>query len=150
VRLVERLVERSDLARQRLDPRLNLERLLGRGVVIRVVRGGELGLELVTLRSRSASSARRFSISACTSADGLGRGRGRSIRHRHDAALRLRVAQLLDQRVALDDLAAERSEPVAYSWVSPVNSSAFARQKFTSFFVSFSGPDSATSSFLRS
>ncbi len=49
VRLVQRLVERRDLARQRLDSSLDLERLLGRGVVFGLASGRELGLELVDL-----------------------------------------------------------------------------------------------------
>ena len=113
--LVERLVERSDLARQCLDSRLNLERLLGRGVVIGVVRGGELGLELIDLTlALGELRSQTLDFRVCLGRR-LGRGCWASIRrrHRHAAGLRLRVAQLLDQRVALDDLAAQRSEPVA-------------------------------------
>ena len=98
--LVERLVERSDLARQRLDSRLNLERLLRRGVVIGVVRGRELGLELATLRSRSASCARRFSMSACASAEGSAGLPAASIRRSASPCRRLAFARRAASRSA--------------------------------------------------
>ena len=94
---------------------MNLERLLGRGGVIGVVRGGELGLELVDLTLALGEQRPQTLDFRVYFGRRFGWACGASIRrrHRHAAGLYLRVAQLLDQRVALDDLAAQRSEPVA-------------------------------------
>jgi hypothetical protein len=91
--------------------------LLGTGFVLGVARGRELGLELVDLAL--AFGERRtqvLDVGLCLRGD-LDRGRLASVsgqrRLGRGGARRLRVAQLLDQRVALDDFAAQRGETVA-------------------------------------